>query len=220
MLVKLFKHNYATSLVSVRAAAHQLRQDKHQDMRRKKQKLTSASWLRPVCSFLCVMSQTSCLDCYMSWRMPVCGLPYAFVSYLIPAWEVNSLSANEEISWFVDSKVHYRIYWSLSQSQMNPVHTHRIHRCPHVSADTSLLLVPVSYTIYTRTCVWCAFITWNHLHISASCIEITIQKFSFFNKKHKVACYRMYSSRNKNQQPISWMNSEMPPWAADGRSFY
>jgi hypothetical protein len=21
------------------------------------------------------MSQTSCLDCYMSWRMPVCGLP-------------------------------------------------------------------------------------------------------------------------------------------------
>jgi hypothetical protein len=23
----------------------------------------------------CVMSQTLCLDCYMSWRMPVCGLP-------------------------------------------------------------------------------------------------------------------------------------------------
>jgi hypothetical protein len=22
------------------------------------------------------MSQTSCLDCYMSWRIPVCGLPY------------------------------------------------------------------------------------------------------------------------------------------------
>jgi hypothetical protein len=29
-----------------------------------------------LCSFLCVMSQTLCLDCYMSWRMPVCGLPY------------------------------------------------------------------------------------------------------------------------------------------------
>jgi hypothetical protein len=34
--------------VCVRAAASQLRQDKHQDMRQKKQKLTSASWLRPV----------------------------------------------------------------------------------------------------------------------------------------------------------------------------
>jgi hypothetical protein len=33
----------------LRAAAHQLRQDKHQDMRQKKQNLTSASWLRPVC---------------------------------------------------------------------------------------------------------------------------------------------------------------------------
>jgi hypothetical protein len=29
------------------AAAHQLRQDKHQDVRQKRQKLTSASWLRP-----------------------------------------------------------------------------------------------------------------------------------------------------------------------------
>jgi hypothetical protein len=57
-----------------RAAAHQLRQDKHQDMRQKRQKLMSASWLRLVCggfhnlirfqlcSFLCVMSQTLCLD--------------------------------------------------------------------------------------------------------------------------------------------------------------
>jgi hypothetical protein len=67
----------------LRATAHQL----HQDMREKRQKMTSASWLRPVCGgfhklirfncahFFCVMSQTSCLDCYMSWRMPVCGLP-------------------------------------------------------------------------------------------------------------------------------------------------
>jgi hypothetical protein len=33
----------------IRAAAYQLRQDKHQDMRQKRQKVTSASWLRPVC---------------------------------------------------------------------------------------------------------------------------------------------------------------------------
>jgi hypothetical protein len=36
-------------LLHVRAAVHQLRQDKHQDLRQKRQKLTSASWLRPVC---------------------------------------------------------------------------------------------------------------------------------------------------------------------------
>jgi hypothetical protein len=33
------------------------------------------------------MSQTSCLDCYMSWRMPVCGLPKVYFrvhSRLIP----------------------------------------------------------------------------------------------------------------------------------------
>jgi hypothetical protein len=35
--------------LSIRAAAHQLRQDKHQDTRQKKQKLTSASWFRLVC---------------------------------------------------------------------------------------------------------------------------------------------------------------------------
>jgi hypothetical protein len=35
----------------------------------------SYSHLFQMCSFPCVMSQTSCLDCYMSWRMPVCGLP-------------------------------------------------------------------------------------------------------------------------------------------------
>jgi hypothetical protein len=71
-----------------------LRQDKHQDMRQKRQKLTSESWLRLVCggfhnhsfqlcSFLCVMSQTSRLDCYMSWRMPVCGLPNIYSYTLI-----------------------------------------------------------------------------------------------------------------------------------------
>jgi hypothetical protein len=27
---------------------------------------------------LWVLSQTSCLDCYMSWRMPICGLPNCF----------------------------------------------------------------------------------------------------------------------------------------------
>jgi hypothetical protein len=34
---------------TIRAAAHQLRQGKHQDTRKKRKKLTSASWLRPVC---------------------------------------------------------------------------------------------------------------------------------------------------------------------------
>jgi hypothetical protein len=34
-----------------------------------------------LCSFLCVMSQILCLDCYMSWRMPVCGLPKAWTVF-------------------------------------------------------------------------------------------------------------------------------------------
>jgi hypothetical protein len=56
-------------------------------------KLTSASWLRSLCGgshnlihFNCApffascrryrVLTVTCLDCYMSWRMPVCGLPY------------------------------------------------------------------------------------------------------------------------------------------------
>jgi hypothetical protein len=48
-------------------AAHQLSQDKHQDVRQKRKKLTSASWLRPVCggfynpiSFNCAPFFSSC----------------------------------------------------------------------------------------------------------------------------------------------------------------
>jgi hypothetical protein len=39
---------------SVRADAHQLRQDKHQDMRQKKQKLTSASY-SDRCAAVCII---------------------------------------------------------------------------------------------------------------------------------------------------------------------
>jgi hypothetical protein len=81
----------------------------------------------------------------------------------------------------------------------------------------SLLLVPVSYTIYTRTYVCCAFITWNHLHISASCIEITIQKFSLFNKKPQGRMLQDVQQRGKNRQPISWMDSEWDAAANSGR---
>jgi hypothetical protein len=52
-----------------RAAAYQLHQDKDQDMRQKRQKLTPASWLRPVCGgfhnlihFSCAPFFVSCLD--------------------------------------------------------------------------------------------------------------------------------------------------------------
>jgi hypothetical protein len=45
------------------------------------------------------------------------------VPYLSRPWEVNVLSSNDEIYCFVDPKVHYRVYWSLFQGQMNPVHT-------------------------------------------------------------------------------------------------
>jgi hypothetical protein len=34
------------------------------------------------------MSQTSCLDCYMSWRMPVCGLPNFTVLVNSPTYEL------------------------------------------------------------------------------------------------------------------------------------
>jgi hypothetical protein len=49
----------------LRAATHQLRQDKHQDMR---QKLTSASWLRPVCGGYHNLIRFSCAPFFASCR--------------------------------------------------------------------------------------------------------------------------------------------------------
>jgi hypothetical protein len=49
----------------LRAAAHQLRQDKHQDMR---QKLTSASWFRPVCGGFHNLIRFNCAPFFASCR--------------------------------------------------------------------------------------------------------------------------------------------------------
>jgi hypothetical protein len=51
-----------------RAAAHQLRQDKHQDMRQKRQKLTSASWLRSVCGGFHNLIRFNCAHFFASRR--------------------------------------------------------------------------------------------------------------------------------------------------------
>jgi hypothetical protein len=53
---------------SLRAAAHQLFQDKHQDMRQKRQKLTSASWLRPVCGGFHNVIRFNCAPFFASCR--------------------------------------------------------------------------------------------------------------------------------------------------------
>jgi hypothetical protein len=56
-------------VLTVRAAAHQLRQEKHQDMRQKRQKLTSASWLRPVCGGFHNLIRFNCAPFFAScWR--------------------------------------------------------------------------------------------------------------------------------------------------------
>jgi hypothetical protein len=52
----------------LRAAAHQLRQDKHQDTRQKRQKLTSASWLRPVCGGFHNLIHLNCAPFFVSCR--------------------------------------------------------------------------------------------------------------------------------------------------------
>jgi hypothetical protein len=52
----------------LRAAAHQLRQDKHQDMRKKKQKLTSALWLRPMCGGFYNLIRFNCAPFFASCR--------------------------------------------------------------------------------------------------------------------------------------------------------
>jgi hypothetical protein len=54
--------------VPLRAAAHQLRQDKHQDVRQKKQKLTSALWLRPVCGGFHNLIRFNCAPFFVSCR--------------------------------------------------------------------------------------------------------------------------------------------------------
>jgi hypothetical protein len=45
-----------------------LRQDKHQDMRQKRQKLTSASWLRPVCGGFHNLIRSNCAPFFASCR--------------------------------------------------------------------------------------------------------------------------------------------------------
>jgi hypothetical protein len=51
-------------------------------------------------SFLCVMSQTSCLDCYMSWLMPVCALPklcsrlWTIKQFFVSVYRVYSVSTD------------------------------------------------------------------------------------------------------------------------------
>jgi hypothetical protein len=55
-------------LRDIRAAAHRLRQDTHQDMRQKRQKLTSASWLRPVCGGFHNLTRFNCAPFFASCR--------------------------------------------------------------------------------------------------------------------------------------------------------
>jgi hypothetical protein len=52
----------------LRAATHQLRQDKYQDMRQNRQKLTSTSWLRPVCGGFCNLISFNCAPFFASCR--------------------------------------------------------------------------------------------------------------------------------------------------------
>jgi hypothetical protein len=52
----------------VRVAAHQLRQGKHQDMKQKKQYLTSASWLRQVCGGFHNLIRFNCAPFFASCR--------------------------------------------------------------------------------------------------------------------------------------------------------
>jgi hypothetical protein len=52
----------------LRAAAHQLHQDKHQHMRQKTQKLTSASWLRPVRACFHNLIRFNCAPFFASRR--------------------------------------------------------------------------------------------------------------------------------------------------------
>jgi hypothetical protein len=49
-------------------AAHQLHQEKHQDMRQKRLKLTSASWLRPVCGCFHNLIRFNCVPFFASCR--------------------------------------------------------------------------------------------------------------------------------------------------------
>jgi hypothetical protein len=57
-----------TTLPWTTRTACQLRQDKHQDMRRKRQKLTSTSWLRPVCGGFHNFIRFKCAPFFASCR--------------------------------------------------------------------------------------------------------------------------------------------------------
>jgi hypothetical protein len=87
-------------LTCLRAAVHQLRQDKHQDMRQKGKKLTSASWLRPVCGSLHNLIRFSCAPFFASCRrrrvltvtcLDVCRCA-AYLTFRLARWRQCVLS--------------------------------------------------------------------------------------------------------------------------------
>jgi hypothetical protein len=75
-------------LQELRAAAHQLRQDKHQDLRQKRPKLTSASWLRPECGGFHNRIRFNCAPFFASCRRHRV-LTFASVGPTLKGWETT-----------------------------------------------------------------------------------------------------------------------------------
>jgi hypothetical protein len=99
----------------LRAAAHQLRHDKHQDMRQKKQKLTSASWLRQVCGGFHNLIRFNCAPFFASYlrhrvltvtcldaRHCAAYFTGLRVSFLLPDWLCSDLGVTH--SWFTNGE--------------------------------------------------------------------------------------------------------------------
>jgi hypothetical protein len=97
--------SYGTAL---RAAAHQLRQDRHQGMRQKWQKLTSASWLRPVCGGFHNLIRFKCAPFFAPCRRHrvltvTCLDACRCAAYLRGLWERRQgrgeEKLNDSVSW-------------------------------------------------------------------------------------------------------------------------
>jgi hypothetical protein len=76
--IRVAAHRYASRHLTVKTRCLRHNEKKGAQLKRMR------SWKPPhtgLSHYVSIMSQTLCLDCYMSWRMPVCGLPKAWTVF-------------------------------------------------------------------------------------------------------------------------------------------
>jgi hypothetical protein len=166
--------------------SHQLRQDKHQDMRQKTQKLTSASWLRPVCGGFHNLIRFNWAPFFASCRRHrvltvTCLDACRCAAYLSLKWV-----------WFCLPSTFTWINSSFSFSSFSPIYVFLLFRYIINSSSTSLypfFFFKNLFSRYVRQLIRCL-----HYNICSrsfcSCTDMSLPIYSCFS--HYLWCKCVY----------------------------